>query len=614
LTIEQVEERIHLGWEKYSIPRPYIKIRRETYTKLKSPAIFIDEEFGEWEATPDGVMRGGMHPKRRQRDFAKVTYSASELFHLYIEKNTSIKELAKLLNCHPSKVLKKIREYNIKKPMNLKMKLMAETHKERYGVEHPMQNPETLERHLANKNFEKFKESYKKTMLERYGVDSGFKHESIKKRAKKTMLERYGTEHALRSDICREKYKNTIREKYGDSALEWAGYNVKEIRDKAMITNRENLGVDYPFQSLDIQEKIKQTFIKKYGVDKIAKSPVIQEKIRKSILEKFGIHHLSLPEIRERIKQTSLEKYGVICSLQNPDIQQKSYETRIKNDSFKTSALEKEIREFIQATVSSEVLKNLRNIIAPYEIDICIPEKKIAVEVNGLYWHSEAWVDKNYHTLKYKLCQEAGYRLVTIFEHEWLQRQNAVKSRLRSVLGENKILIGARETVFSVGDQEEVSSFLNEFHVQGSTRFEKAFKLSFEDQIVAVMTFSRHHRQTSKELVLNRFCIRDNYSIMGGASKLLKNADIHEPIVSYSDNRWSDGDIYHQLKFKLDRQLPPDYFYISNSGVFSKQSMRKTKKDRDSGLSEHALRLSQGYLRVYDCGKQRWLRESPPKG
>ena len=44
------------------------------------------------------------------------------------------------------------------------------------------------------------------------------------------------------------------------------------------------------------------------------------------------------------------------------------------------------------------------------------------------------------------------------------------------------------------------------------------------------------------------------------------------------------------------------------SGVFSKQSKKKTKEEAALGMSEHELRLSQGYLRVYDCGKKRWVR------
>ncbi len=605
LTIEQLEHRIQNGWAKYPNPRPYIAVKKETYTKLNSPATFIDGEFGEWEATADGVMRGGMHPKRRQRDYTEITLSKKEFHTLYIIDNLSVKDIAAKLGCHPAKVLNKIREFDLKKPMTLKLEVMAKTNQERYGYDYATQNPEFYAKMMENRDVEKFKKSYKEAMLDRYGVENGFQDATILKRAKQTMVEKYGSQHALQVDECKERYRRTIQEKYKDESLMWAGNNVKDIRDKSTSRNKEKLGVEFPFQSDAIQEKVTQTVIERYGVDHITKVPDVQDKIRKSILKRFGAHHLTLPEIRERIKKTSLEHYGVTCSLQNPEVAKKSYDTRVQNDSFNTSVGEKEVRLFVQELIP-DVRYNVRDLIHPYELDIVVPQKNIAIEYNGLYYHSEAHKDKDYHGMKLGKCKDIGYRLISIFEHEWFGRQTAVKSRLRAILGCNSNIIGARKTEASSATVDEVLPFLNEFHIQGGVRFEKAFKLTHAGMIVAVMTFARHHRQTSKDLVLNRFCVRDNYTIVGGIAKMLKFASIQEPIVSYSDNRWSEGDIYKRLNFKLEAQLAPDYFYINKSGVFSKQSKKKTKEEAAIGMSEHEIRLSQGYLRVYDCGKKRW--------
>lgn len=613
ITIEELKHRIHFGWEKYPEPRPYINIKEDTYTKLKGSAVFMDADFGEWEATPDGVMRGGMHPKRRQRDYSVIQVSKEEFFELYITQNLTLKELATHFGCNYAKVIHKIREFDLKKPMDLKLKLMAVTNRERYGCDHAMQNTEICKRQHDNRDVEKFKETYKNTMQARYGVDNGFQDKDIWERAKKTMLGTYGSIHALQVEECREKYKSTIRKKYDDPSLEWAGYNVEEIRNKANATNQSNLGVDFPFQSNEIQEKVKCTFMENHGVDSVGKVPEIQAKSREGILKRWGVHHLTLPEMRERIKQTSLRDYGCVCSLQNPEVAQKSYETRRKNDSFNKSAGEKELRQYVQDLIP-DVRYSVRDVIAPYELDIVIPSKGIAIEYNGLYWHSEAQKDKNYHAMKLNLCKTAGYRLIQVFEHEWYERNIAVKSRIKAILGCNQHTIGARETCFSVASSEDAVSFLKEFHVQGGARIESAFKLTLDGLIVAVMTFARHHRQTSKELVLNRFCVREGYSIIGGAAKLLKNANIKEPVVSYSDDRWSEGEIYQRLNFSLEAQLRPDYFYYTGKGWASKQSMKKTKEEAVLGVSEHELRLAQGYLRVYDCGKKRWrLGYTPPK-
>jgi G:T-mismatch repair DNA endonuclease (very short patch repair protein) len=574
LTIEQLEQRIQQGWEKYPTPRPYISVKRSTYVKLKTFAVFIDAEFGEWEALPDGVMRGGMHHKRRQADTSPIPVTKEEFYDLYIAKNLSVSEIASMFSCNQSRIITKIREFDLKKPMALKLKLMAVTNQERYGCDSVFQNSEIRERARANIDIEKCQETYKATMLERYGVPNGFMHKDIIEKSKNTMVEKYGTPHALQSEVCRTKFRETIRKKYDDESLTWVSTNIKEIRDKIIATNKENLGVEFPFQSNEIQEKVTQSVIEKYGVDRIGKSPLVQHKIRKSILDRFGVHHLSSPDMRERIKETSLERYGCVCSLQNPEIAQKSYETKLKNESFNTSAAEKEIRQYVQSLISG-IRYNVRDIIAPYELDIVVPEKRIAVEYNGFYWHSEAWHDEEYHLRKLKRCIEVGYRLVTIFENDWAERQMAVKGRLRSILGCNSFVVKATEAEVSIASNEEINSFLNEFHVQGTIPFEKSFKLTIDNSIVAVMTFSCEHN--SRRLVLSRLCMRGDYTVIGAAKKLLDYASIKEPVIAYSDNRWpDDAEIYQQLNFQLEGHILPECFHVGKGG------------------------------RVYDCGKEQW--------
>ena len=46
--------------------------------------------------------------------------------------------------------------------------------------------------------------------------------------------------------------------------------------------------------------------------------------------------------------------------------------------------------DVIKSLYSGEIVENCRNIIKPYELDIYIPKKKIAIEYNGIYWHSTA--------------------------------------------------------------------------------------------------------------------------------------------------------------------------------------------------------------------------------
>ena len=92
--------------------------------------------------------------------------------------------------------------------------------------------------------------------------------------------------------------------------------------------------------------------------------------------------------------------------------------------------------EFIK-TLCNDAVQRERNIISPYELDIYIPSKRIAVEYNGLAWHSEKFKGngtKTYHLMKTNLCKENGIKLIHFFEDEWLEKKEIVKSVLTEIL------------------------------------------------------------------------------------------------------------------------------------------------------------------------------------
>ncbi len=106
----------------------------------------------------------------------------------------------------------------------------------------------------------------------------------------------------------------------------------------------------------------------------------------------------------------------------------------------KMSRPEKEIVTFIKSFYSGEVLENSRKIIPPFELDIYIPEKKLAIEYNGLYWHSEEkGKDKHYHKNKYNLCKDKDIRLITIFEDEYLEGREKILNRVKGIIDNPKL-------------------------------------------------------------------------------------------------------------------------------------------------------------------------------
>ena len=131
-----------------------------------------------------------------------------------------------------------------------------------------------------------------------------------------------------------------------------------------------------------------------------------------------------------------------------------------------TSISEKEISDFIKSICNYEILENDRNIISPKELDVYIPQKNLAIEFDGLYFHSTKFgKDSDYHLGKTLACEEKGIRLIHIFEDEWLFKRQIVESIIKSALGIYKQKIFARNCEVKEIDDKTFRNFCNENHI-----------------------------------------------------------------------------------------------------------------------------------------------------
>jgi hypothetical protein len=152
-----------------------------------------------------------------------------------------------------------------------------------------------------------------------------------------------------------------------------------------------------------------------------------------------------------------------------------------------------------------------------------------------------------------------------------------------------------------VSDINSIRSFLDNNHIQGYVNSNLKLGLYYNDELVSLMTFDHFEgrkRMNVNEWNLNRFCNKLEYSVVGGASKLLnyfiKNYDVKR-IISYADRDWSKGDLYENLGFIKIGESKPDYKYLVNDKRVHKSNFKKSV----TGISESKLDLN----KVWDCGK-----------
>lgn len=383
-----------------------------------------------------------------------------------------------------------------------------------------------------------------------------------------------------------------------------AGSN-PEIIQKRKKTMVERYGAWHPLQSEEIKARVKQTVRDRYGVDYNLQSEEIKANIKKTNLEKYGVSVASKhPEVVNKAKQTSLKNWGYDNASKSPIIKErilKSFEDRGYRSKGET-----ELAEYVESLGFDVKCGGYFGGTDPLQVDIKIPSVKVGIEYHGMYWHSTDKVGSNYHVRKYNSAKLAGYRLIQIFEHEWSNRQQQVKSFLRSALGKNTRIVAGRKTEVRKVGLHEAKIFLNEYHILGSpVYFKDAYGLYTGDELLALVTVNKHHR-TSSEDVLTRYCGKYNVTVQGGLSKLCKAVIADYPEVStFIDLRMSNGENWLKLGWELVGQVKPDYFYYDPKVdcVVKKQSMTRQNSGRQAGVTEKQEAITRGYLKLYDCGK-----------
>lgn len=280
---------------------------------------------------------------------------------------------------------------------------------------------------------------------------------------------------------------------------------------------------------------------------------------------------------------------------------------------------EKELHEFLRSILSGEaILTNTRAVISPYELDMYIPEKKIAVEYNGVYWHSEKMKSVHYHSEKYKACCDKDIQLITVWEDDWQNKRPIVEEMLKSKLGvDDRPRVYARNTTVVDVPSGVANDFFERYHIQGAARCTHYYGLSYGGGIVAVMGIGK-----MKDVVhIDRYAT--SCLVVGGMGKLVKKAVVWgrdngcSCLVAFSDNDVSDGHSYATLGFRKDKELPPDYKYVYGAKRCHKSGFR-LKRFRDDpnlewceGLTERELAELNNIPRIWDAGKIRWVLTVP---
>jgi hypothetical protein len=381
--------------------------------------------------------------------------------------------------------------------------------------------------------------------------------------------------------------------------------------------------------SKDTQNKKRITNIKKYGTGniltvkaEIAKKRVIEETYDSFIRFKDSVIPLFSKE--EFIGKTARQIYKWHCIRCNNEFERKFVPSIQKWP--KCPACDGEFTD-IESVIQKFLLKNninfkshYRKILPNMELDFFIPEKQIAIETHGLYYHTERSFSKQYHKIKTDLCNEKGIKLIQIFSDE-IDNTKACFGRLKSILGLNKS-IAARKCNVKAISVTLYNKFLNKYHTQGTGKSVIRYGLFYKSRLVSVMSFCKLRNilgQKHKEDVweLARFATMYGITIIGGFQKLLATfITEYKPIsiTTYADVRWTPNPlkcIYSEAEFKYIHTSVPNYWYTNDHikrlhrAGFQKHKLVEQYPEYSS-LTENEIMKKIGYSRIWDCGNHKF--------
>lgn len=476
------------------------------------------------------------------------------------------------------------------------------------------------------------------TNVEKWGVSNFFETDSFK--STNWALLHYGVDHISQSEeikqlkkqnrimgmskdefLAYERSKMSVQERWGaDHPMKTD--EGKKLQKEGLITAH---GVENPMELESSRINRKKTNMERYGVEHYFQSQqhkdfVIQNNAR---VDRFTREHFNRTEeqehlIRDKDKLEALyEEYGTIYALADvTGISATSLGRVLKfhgidiNQHHRRSVIEDQIHSFITTHIDkSGVFLNDRT--HGFEIDIFVPEKRVAIEVNGLYWHSEIHKERLYHQKKSQAMIDLGLKHIHVWEDHWRDpvKREIVKSRILYMLGIPQKKVFARKTTIRIGDVSSVMKFYEATHIQGKKKANYHVSLIHEEEVVAAMSLTD---KGNGVWYLERYATTG--VVVGGFSKCLnafiKNNEVKE-IHTHAHKDYSNGNLYRKSGFEYLGDTVPNYFYSKGLKRISrhqamKHRLRGILKGFDPTISEHKNMNNHGFFRVYDSGSMKF--------
>lgn len=368
---------------------------------------------------------------------------------------------------------------------------------------------------------------------------------------------------------------------------------------KRAATMKEKFGVEYTLQREDQRQKLRDRYKTNENVNSL-------EKLRdyEWVKEEYITKKRFLIDIADELKC----HYSTVSDW----VERHGFEIR---QTMGYSQIEIEIRNYIESLGFNYIQNSKKILEDKTELDIYIPSKNIAIELDGISWHSfsyhESKEERELHLTKTTEAEKLNIQLLHFWCVEWSQKESIVKSIIKSKLGLNDTIY-ARKCKIKEISSKEADKFFNNNHLSGNSKTTYYIGLMYNDVLVHVSSFgkARYSKDHDYELVRSASILNNN--VVGGLGKCLSYfvktyCDKGDKILSYADKRYSNGRSYLAVGFEYIGNSTPGYWWIKNKNIwhrskFMKKELHKHLENFDSTKSEATNMFEHNYRRLWDCG------------
>lgn len=429
-----------------------------------------------------------------------------------------------------------------------------------------------------------------------------------KQKSVATSLRRFGTTHPSQHDSVKKKQTASLSATH------------PELQRKRLATIQERYGSTHALGKI-VFSKAADTLFSKHGVRNISQLPdspshqaarlIYQKKLSEEILPALAAEgYTALWEAADYHKLTP-GSYLWKHSCGNEFVSHFNY-AGIKPICQKCFPRPVSKPQELLHAMFPEAVRNTRKIIKPLELDLFFEEQKVAVEVNGWYWHQEK-LGRSTLLEKTKKCQEMGIRLLHFWDFEILEKPNIVQSMISSAIGSTQ-KVGARKLQLVDISSKHFSEFCNSNHISGSAASSVRMALLDDRTPIAVAGFCKSRFAKDADFELVRYCSKNGITVVGGLSRLISCFTRNHPgrLVSFSDNRFYTGESYRSIGFDFIIETPPGYIWRKGNTTLTRQATQKHKLSKllpvfypDKSESENMV--ANGWAKLVNCGHRKWI-------